>query len=264
MKKIILFPFIFQLCLVVSFAQIKVQNLLTENRTNPIGIDVQQPRFSWQLVSDKKNIIQSAYAIQVLSGKSVVWNSGTVEGSQSVQVAYSGAALKSNTKYAWRVQVWDNNGKPSAWSEPAFFQTALMNAGDGKAKWIEAGFQEDSVNRPAILFRRQFALNKKIASATLYITAHGMYEAQINGKRVGDAYLSPGWTSYNKRLQYQAYDVTNMLAGGNNVIGGTVGNGWYRGYLAWEDNKNIYGKKLGLLVQLEITYSNGKKETIIS
>lgn len=264
MKKIILFPFIFQLCLVVSFAQIKVQNLLTENRVNPIGIDVKQPRFSWQLASDKRNIMQSAYAIQVMSGKSVVWNSGTVEGSQSVQVAYSGPVLKSNIKYSWRVQVWDNNGKPSAWSEPAFFQTALMNEADGKAKWIESPLDANSGERPAILFRRQFNLAKKIKSASVYVTAHGMYELQLNGKRVGDAYLAPGWTSYNKRLQYQMYDVTAMMNNGANAVGAMVGNGWYRGYLAWENNKDVYGKKLGFLFQLEIVYSDGTKETIIS
>ncbi len=264
MKKIILFPFIFQVCLVVSFAQVKVQNLLTENRSNPIGIDVQQPRFSWQLASDKRNIIQSAYAIQVLSGKSVVWNSGTVEGSQSVQVAYGGPALQSNIKYSWKVRVWDNDGKPSEWSEHAIFQTAIMSEADGKAKWIESPLDNNADDRPAILFRRQFNLSKKIKSASVYVTAHGMYELQLNGKRVGDAYLAPGWTSYNKRLQYQMYDVTAMINKGGNAVGAMVGNGWYRGYLAWENNKDVYGKKLGFLFQLEIVYGDGSKETIIS
>lgn len=264
MKKIILFPVIFQLCLVVSFAQVKVQNLLTENRTNPIGIDVQQPRFTWQLVSDKRNTVQSAYAIQVLSGKSVVWNSGTVEGSQSVQVAYGGPALQSNIKYSWKVRVWDNDGQPSEWSAPAFFQTAIMNEADGKAKWIESPLDANAGDRPAILFRRQFNLAKKIKSASVYVTAHGMYELQLNGKRVGDAYLAPGWTSYNKRLQYQMYDVTAMVNNGANAVGAMVGNGWYRGYLAWENNRDVYGKKLGFLFQLEIVYSDGSKETIIS
>ena len=91
-----------------------------------------------------------------------------------------------------------------------------------------------------------------------------MYEIQLNGKRVGDAYLAPGWTSYNKRLQYQEYDVTAMLNSGGNAVGAMVGSGWYRGYLAWENNKDVYGKTLGLLVQLDITYSNGSKESVIS
>jgi alpha-L-rhamnosidase len=84
-----------------------------------------------------------------------------------------------------------------------------------------------------------------------------MYEAQINGKRVGDAYLTPGWTSYNKRLQYQVYDVTGLLQNGANTIGVMVGNGWYRGYLAWAGNKDSYGKKTGLLMQLDINYTDG-------
>ncbi len=224
---------------------------------------MQQPRFSWQLVSDKRNTAQTAYEIIVSADKGPLWKSGKVASTQSVQVSYAGAALQSGKKYTWELRVWDNNGKPSPWSEPAFFQTAMLNTADWKAKWIEAGFAEDAT-RPAILFRNQFSINKKITSATLYITAHGMYEVQLNGNKVGDAYLTPGWTSYNKRLQYQVYDVTNMLSNGNNAIGATVGNGWYRGYLAWEDNKNIYGNKLGLLAQLNITYSDGTSETVVT
>ena len=247
-----------------SFAQLKVANLLTENRINPVGIDAAQPRFTWQLASDLRNTMQAAYEIMVsTAAKKVVWKSGKVNSDSSVRVAYKGAALQSGIRYIWQVRVWDDAGNTSAWSEPAFFQTALLYEADGKAKWIEAGFEEYAA-RPALLFRRKFDINKKITSAVLYITAHGMYEAQINGQRVGDAYLAPGWTSYNKRLQYQMYDVTKMLNTGSNAIGAMVGNGWYRGYLAWENNKDVYGKKLGLLVQLNITYSNGTSEVIIS
>src|SRR5687767_1516325 len=160
--------------------------------------------------------------------------------------------------------VWDNSGKQSAWSGPASFQLALMNKTDWKARWISAGVSEYSVNRPAIYFRKEFSANKKIASATAYITALGMYEANINGKRVGDAYLSPGWTSYNKRLQYQVYDVTTLLSNGNNATGVVLGNGWYRGYLAWSNNKDIYGKKLGLLFQLQINYADGSSSLVLS
>jgi len=263
MTKKILLPALLQLCMLAGFAQVKIQHLLTENLTNPIGLDVQQPRFSWQLASDKRNVAQTAYELKVSADKGQVWSSGKVSSSQSVQVPYAGAALQSNKKYTWELRVWDKNGKASPWSEPAFFQTALLTTSDWKAKWIEAGFEEEA-SRPVVLFRNQFAVNKKIKSAALYITSHGMYEVQLNGNRVGDAYLTPGWTSYNKRLQYQVYDVTNMLANGNNAIGAMVGNGWYRGYLAWDDNKNIYGKKLGLLAQLSITYSDGTTQNIIT
>lgn len=245
-------------------AQIKVVNLLTENQTNPIGLDVQLPRFSWQLVSEQRNITQAACEITVNDSKGATWRSGKIVSGQSVHVLYGGPALQPGKKYTWQVRVWDKNGKASEWSEPAFFQTGFLNPSDWKAKWIEADLIEDSINRPAQYFRKQFSTSKKIASATVYITAHGMYEAQINGKRVGDAYLTPGWTSYNKRLQYQVYDVTNLLATGNNVIGVITGNGWYRGFLAWGGNKDIYGKRTGVLFQLDINYADGSTATIVS
>jgi alpha-L-rhamnosidase len=260
--KRILFGFILVAAVLKTSAQVTVANLLCENLTNPFGLDIKQPRFSWQLVSDKRNVMQAAYEIKVTLGKSTIWNSGKTTSDQSVFIAYGGTALQPDKKYSWQVRVWDNEGKASAWSEAASFQTAFFSPADWKAKWIEAGFIEDSINRPAQYFRKHFSVTKKIVSATAYISAHGMYEAQINGKRVGDAYLAPGWTSYNKRLQYQAYDVTALLNNGNNAIGTIIGNGWYRGFLAWGDNKNIYGRKLGLLFQLNIQYSDGSTAVI--
>jgi len=248
----------------VTDAQAKVQYLLCENQTNPIGLDVQQPRFSWQLVSDQRNVSQTAYEIVVSDAKGTMWKTGKVMSDQSVHVPYSGTALQSGKKYTWEVRVWDNSGNSSAWSEPAFFQTALLNSSDWKAKWIEPGFVEDSINRPTPLFRKEFKTAKKIQSATAYITAHGMYEGYINGKRIGDFYLTPGWTSYNKRLQYQTYDVTNLLSQGSNVIAMGLGNGWYRGYLAWAGNKNSFGRDIALLFQLDIVYADGTRELVIS
>ena len=245
-------------------AQVGVNNLITENLTNPISIDAATPRFSWQLQSGKRNVFQTAYECKVTNGKNTVWSSGKILSSQSVMVQYAGTALQSGKQYTWQVKVWDNNGAASAWSNAASFRMGLLSSSDWKAKWIEAGFAEDSINRPAQYFRNQFSLNKKIKAATAYVTAHGMYEAQINGKRVGDYYLTPGWTSYNNRLQYQAYDVTAMLNNGTNAFGIVAGMGWYRGYLAWDDNKNIYGKKTGVLLQLEIEYADGTNQTIVS
>jgi alpha-L-rhamnosidase len=249
---------------VFSPAQVRLQNLLTENLSNPIGIDVKQPRFSWQLTGDQRNISQTAYEINVNQGKTSLWKSGKVMSDQSVHIPYGGSALESGKKYTWQVRVWDNNGKASPWSETASFQMAILNPSEWKAKWIEAGFIEDSITRPAQYFRKQFPVNKKLASATAYITAHGLYEALINGKRVGDQYLTPGWTSYKKRLQYQVFDVTNLLQNGNNAIGVVAGNGWYRGYIAWSGNKNAYGKTVGVFVQLNITYTDGTVESIVS
>jgi alpha-L-rhamnosidase len=160
--------------------------------------------------------------------------------------------------------VWDNSGKASAWSKPAYWQMGLLNTGDWKAKWVQAGFLEDTIQRPSPLFRKEFKASKKVLSATIYITAHGLYEASINSKRVGDYYLTPGWTSYNKRLQYQSFDVTSLVHQGNNAIGVTLGSGWYRGYLAWSGNKNTYGNDVALLLQLDVLYTDGSKETIAS
>ncbi len=262
MKKLL--AFILQLSCIISYAQVKVQNLLTENRIDPIGIDMKQPRFSWQLQTDQRNTMQTAYEIRIGIDKKQGRSSGKILSDQSVHVSYTGDALQSGKKYTWQVRVWDNDGKVSPWSAAASFQMALLNKNDWKAKWISPGFEEDTVNRPVIYFRNHFSATKKIQSATAYITSHGMYEAYINGKRVGDAYLSPGWTSYNKRLQYQVYNVTELLTSGNNAIGVTVANGWYRGYLAWNGNKNVYGSDASLLLQLDITYSDGSNALVIS
>ncbi|ADB39587.1 alpha-L-rhamnosidase [Spirosoma linguale] len=259
---------LFQLLTTRLFAQVSVQQLLTENRTNPVGLDVTIPRLSWQLVTTKRNVLQTAYEIRVSTdaasvAKGTSWQSGRVASEQSVHVPYGGAALQPSQRYYWQVRVWDNTSpKPSAWSAPAFWQTGLMTAANWKAKWIQQGFPGDSVHSPSPLFRKAFTASKKVRSAVLYMTAHGIYEAQINGKRVGDACLTPGWTSYNQHLQYQTYEVTALLNQGRNAIGVTLGSGWYRGRMGWADQKNIYGTQLALLGQLAITYTDGSSETI--
>ena len=247
------------------FAQVKVERLQTESLDNPISIDALTPRFSWQLSANgKRRVMQTAYEIKVTSDKKVAWNSGKVTSDQSVYVDYKGEPLLSGHKYIWQVRVWDNADKGSEWSTPAIFQMGMLKATDWKAQWITPGFKEDTALRPSPLFRKGFLLNKKIQSATAYITAHGLYEAQINGQRVGDAYLTPGWTSYNKRLQYQAYDVTALLKTGENAVGATLGSGWYRGFVGYRPTPNIYGNDIALLFQLEVIYTDGTKATIIS
>lgn len=265
-----LLTLLFTLCLLqYGFAQTTVGNLQTENTTNPIGIGTRNPRFNWQIVSDKRGVAQTAYEILVSNtaadlSKGNAWSSGKVTSDQSVFIAYKREALKSSTRYFWKVKIWDNAGKATAWSDPAFFETGFLSSTDWKAKWIESGLPGDEVLGASPYFRKVFDLTKPIASARLSITAHGMYEASINGKRVGDAFLTPGWTSYKTRLQYQVYDVTASLTKGPNAIGVILGDGWYRGHLAWEDNKNIYGNKVGVLAQLSITYSDGTSETIVT
>lgn len=260
--------FLLLLTSIVIQAQVQVSQLKTENLINPIGIDQKQPNLSWILSSKERNIIQQAYEIRVSDNASMkgkmIWETGKVESGQSINIAYGGPELLSGKRYFWQVRVWDNLGKRSNWSEVAWWQMALLQTSDWKAKWIEPGYAEDTVNRVSPLFRKSFRLNKEIRTATAYITSHGMYEANINGQRVGNDYLTPGWTSYKTRLQYQVYDVTSQLKKGDNAIGVTLGSGWYRSYLTWYIRKNLYGKNVGLLFQLEVTYTDGSKETIVS
>ena len=263
MKKIFL-GIIFHSFVFLSFSQVRVTNLLCENLSNPLGIDAVQPRFSWQLSSDKRNVSQAAYEIKVNVGKEITWSSGKVNSGQSVHVPYAGKVLQSGKKYEWRVRIWDNSGRASEWCTAATFQMSLLNKSDWKAEWITPGYTEDSVMRPSPLFRKEFNAGKKIVSATAYITAHGLYEAQINGHRVGDAYLTPGWTAYKKRLQYQTYDVTGLLKNGRNAIGVTLGSGWYRGIIGFTNSINVYGKDIALLFQLDITNADGSTESILS
>ena len=246
------------------FSQTIVKNLTCEKQVNPIGIDAVTPKFSWQLAGNQRNLLQTAYQIRVKHDGSIVWLSDKIISSQSLYIPYSGKALEAGKRYQWQVRILDNQGKASAWSEPAFWEMGLLTPDNWKAKWIRAGYEEDSIMRPSPIFRKQFSTSKKIKSARAYITSHGLYEAFINGKRVGDSYLTPGWTSYNKRLQYQVYDITPLLSQGNNTVGVALGSGWYRGILAWENNKNLYGGQLDLLLQFAITYTDGSVEYIIS
>ena len=274
MTKIVRIAILLILCTVYSAkCQITVNKLLIENRENPIGLDTGKPRFTWIMSSDKRNINQSTYQIRVTrseshlkKGTDLVWNSEMVKSSQSVHVAYDGDELKSGERYYWQVRVWDNKGKASKWSPVGFWQMGFLKPdSEFNAKWIAPGFEEDTINRPSPMFRKEFSVqNKQVKNATAYITAHGVYEAKLNGKRIGDEYLTPGWTSYNKRLQYQVYDVTNMLNSGANAVGVTLGNGWYRGFLVWGDRKNHYGEDISLLFQINIQYTDGSEETIIS
>ena len=260
-----------QLSVLCCFSQIQVKETLCENLTNPIGLDITQPQLSWQLQSATRNTMQTAYEIRVAEnssdlakGKNLLWNTGKVATDKSVHINYGGASLQSAKKYFWQVRVWDNHGKTSAWSEAAFWQMGLLKKEDWKAKWIQAAFQEDTLLRPSPLFRKIFTANKKIQSANLFITSHGLYESFINGKRVGNAYLTPGFTSFNTRLQYQVYDVTAHLQLGKNAVGVSLGNGWYRGNLVWEGKKDIYGNDVSVLYQLKIIYADGTAEDIIS
>lgn len=250
-----------------GLAQLNVTNLLTEAQKDPISVDAARPRFSWQIVPEQgKTGFQSAYEIEVDTistnngGYVKFWSGGKVTSGQSLYIPYGGKQLKSGHSYFWKVRVWDEKGNPSSWSGLATWKMGLLSSTDWKAKWISP-----SSNGPVPLLRATVSLNKEIKEATAYITSYGFYEARINGKKVGDAYLTPGWTSYNKRLQYQAYDVKGLLKQGENAVGVTLGNGWYRSPLGpVAPRADFYGKELALLLQIKVVYTDGTERLIVS
>ncbi|HEV2355365.1 MAG TPA: family 78 glycoside hydrolase catalytic domain, partial [Puia sp.] len=244
-----------------AVSQLTVNRLRTENLTDPLSLDSKSPRFSWQLQAPGRNELQTAYEVRVISrpgARDPLWTSGKVSSSASVQVAYKGPELQSGRRYFWQVRVWDNKGRTSPWSEEAWWQMGLLHPEDWKARWIRPA--SGSAGNP--LLRTTFTVKRSIASAVVYITAHGLYEADVNGHRIGDAYLTPGWTSYKKRLQYQAYDVSSLIRPGQNAIGALLGNGWYRGTIGFDTQHDVYGKDNSLLLQLIIRYRDGPTDTI--
>ncbi len=255
-----------------TLVALEVGNLKCEYKTNPVGIDVTVPRLSWELKSDKRSVFQSAYEIRaaaterdVKSGKRLKWDTGKVESEQSIHVEYNGEALSSGERVYWQVRVWDNDGKRSNWSEPAFWEMALLNPEDWQALWIHPDIDENiTTSNPAQMLRKEFQLNGQVESARAYVTCLGVYEIHINGQRVGDEVLTPGWTAYQDRIQYQIYDVTDLLQDGDNAVGAMLGDGWYRGNIGFRGQRNAYGEDLALLMQINIRYSNGETDTWVS
>lgn len=238
---------------------------------NPVGIDAKVPRLSWKIISRNRNVVQTAYEIKVsadpkpmIKKSTLLWSSGKVLSNQSVLINYGGAALQSRQRCYWQVRVWDDKGHVSPWSETSYWETGLLSQSDWLAKWIEAAEITNGTVGPVPVFFKSFHVGNAVKSARLYTTAHGIYEAKLNGKNISTHLLAPGWTSYQKRLQYQTYDVTSLIKQGENAAVVAVGDGWYRGVLEWNGRRNWYGKEVGLLYQLEITFADGKKQIIAS
>jgi alpha-L-rhamnosidase len=258
-------------------AQVAVKNLRCEMLVNPLGIDAVQPRFSWQLESDKRNVVQTSFQIIVSSneqklkaGDGDVWKSATINESRSLLISYAGKPLQSATKYFWKVSVVTNKGEAFC-NENAFFSTGLLNAADWKAKWI--GYDKasawDSITQwsrlSARYLRKEFQNNSPVKRVTVYISGLGMYELYINGKKIGDQVLAPNPTDYRKSFFYNTHDVTTAIRNGNNAIATVLGNGRFftmrQNYKTQKHNTFGYPK---LLLQLEIEYADGSKKTIVS
>ncbi|HEY0829288.1 MAG TPA: family 78 glycoside hydrolase catalytic domain [Bacilli bacterium] len=176
-----------------------------------------------------------------------------------------GPGLQSRTRYYYRIRVWDQQGRTSEWSETAYWETAFLGTDEWVADWITADMSADKTkSEPAYLLRKSFSIQGTVAKARIYATSLGVYELHLNGGRVGDALLTPGWTSYNKRLQYQTYDVTSLLQDGGNAVGVILGSGWYKATLGWKGEKSLFGDIKAALLQLHITYEDGSEVVIAS
>ena len=240
--------------------------LKCEYAVNPLGVDVAQPRFSWEFSSSQRGQMQSAYQILVASSEEKLntdigdkWDSGKILSDKSVNITYEGSALASAEKCCWRVRCWDENDKASAYSKPAAFEMGIVERaacpleGDWEGKWIGADI---SISAP--LLRKEFEIAKDIKQARAYISGLGWYELFINGEKIGDHVLDPATTDYAKRILYAPYDVTALLREGPNAVGVMLGNGWY----SEPDFQRQYGDSPRLLLQMNIKFTDGSTTKI--
>ncbi|WP_316739499.1 family 78 glycoside hydrolase catalytic domain [Pedobacter aquatilis] len=289
MSKIIIFSYLFLFSISLFGQDITVAEVRCNYRNNPIGVDLSSPNLSWKLTSSKQNVMQTAYQILVSSSinnlnKNIgdVWDTKKVNSPQSIQIQYKGSKLSSTKTYYWKVRVWANLGNQSNWSQPAFLQMGLLNVEDWKgAKWIAyekladtnvnilpTDGKKDKYNSNNVLpmFRKGFSINKTIKKATAFISGLGHFEMSLNGRKVGDDFLAPGWTKYDKEALYVTYDITKQVKKGANAIGIMLGNGFY--YVPpvkdrFRKLKVAYGFPK-MICRVLVEYADGTTENIIS
>jgi alpha-L-rhamnosidase len=261
----------------VGAAGQRVEGLSCEQQDYPEGIDVLHPRLSWRMAGEGQHLRQTAWQVIVASSKENLakdrgdlWNSGKVANDQSWLVPYAGAQLKSRMFCYWKVKIWTMEGE-SAWSEYSRWTMGLLHSSDWKAKWIgyDQGFPWDSVSKfsrlSARYFRKSFQTKKEVRRATLYIVGLGHYEASLNGAAIGNQVLAQAPTDYTKSVLYKTFDVTEYCRNGENVLNVVLGNG--RFFTMRPKYKPQKIKEFGfpkLLLQLELTYKDGQRQTIVS
>ncbi len=283
--KLILFLFCLFINSIISGSttksDIKATYLRCEYKENPV-IDALKPRLSWILNSNQRGQVQSAYRIIVASSlekldeiKADLWDSKKVLSGNTYQIEYEGQTLHSRQICFWKIMSWDKNGNPGIWSEPAKWEMGLLNDSDWKGEWIGMNLNNLGKGKvynlpPAPYLRKNVVINNKVKKARLYITAKGLYQFFINGKKIGNDYLKPGWTDYNKRLYYQTYDITGEIKKGNNAFGAILSYGWYAGYVGYallvnnSQVKNFYGDVPVLMAQVEVEYTDGSTEKFVT
>lgn len=236
-------------------------NLKTEYLKEPVGIDIIRPRFYWNC---EGGIKQTAYQIVAKVNNETVWNSGKTDSSSMTHIPYAGRALRSGERVHWSVKLWDENAEGGEISH-SFFEMGLLKPTDWKARWITGDYKADKKQRyPIDCFRKEISVAQEVKRARLYITTCGLYEAKLDGQKIGNFCMAPGYTDYNKRVQYQTYDVTGLLSPGGHRLTVQLADGWYRGSTGAWGLKNQYGTETKLLAQLEITYADGSSQTVIT
>jgi len=258
--------------------------LQTEQRHQPLGVGDGRPRLSWKLDSDRRGAAQTAYRITAAERETdlddparLVWDTGRRESGKTLLVPWDGPVLRSATRYHWRVQVWDETGAATG-SAQSWFETGLLHRDDWTAVWVgrdllalphadppgEPDAGESPLAAPPLHLRREFRLDRRPVRARLYATARGVYEPRFNGARVGNSELAPGWTEYHRRLQYQTYDVTDLVREGDNVLAAIVADGWWCGYVGFDPRRPAqhYGDRPALLAQLVVDYADGSRQVI--
>ena len=284
-------------------AELEITEITVGYRKTPLGLD-EVPRFCWKLRSGEKDTMQTKYRVQVCDEAETVWDSGEVESDRSLFVTYAGEPLRACRRYEAKVRVWDNHGNSA--EEKTWFETGLLPEGGrrdtekpgaaetgvrespeapgttgwGPARWITHDLPPEEA---CPVFWKRVSVRGAVRSARAYVTSLGVYELEVDGRKAGDAFFAPGWTSYHNRLQYQTYDITGLLAGGDDgsapageisagsrplpdrgthTVSITVGNGWYKGYLNCEGENCFYGDRTAVLALIRIVYEDGTVEEI--
>ena len=241
----------------------KAIRLRVEYLKNPIGIDIVNPRLSWNCEDGVK---QTAYQIMATDETgSILWDSEKVESSRMVHISWGGNILDSRAIVNWKVRLWNENDVVGEWSQEAHFEIGLLHISDWKAKWITGNYKVNKKERyPVDYFRKKFVVEKSVKKARVYATACGVYESCLNGEKTGEFVLAPGITDYNKRIQYQTIDVTKQIKCGENEWIIMLADGWYRGAVGAWGIRNQYGTETKFYGQMELLFEDGSSEIIVS